>query len=43
MRALSPEGVLSLTPSVVLAIEGPPDAIEVLTRASVPFAGAGRL
>jgi iron complex transport system substrate-binding protein len=40
MRALSPEGVLSLTPSVVLAIEGsgPPDAIEVLTRASVPFA-----
>ncbi|MCW5680125.1 MAG: ABC transporter substrate-binding protein [Xanthobacteraceae bacterium] len=40
MRALSPEGVLSLAPTVVLAIEGsgPPDAIEVLTRASVPFA-----
>jgi iron complex transport system substrate-binding protein len=40
MRALSPEGVLSLAPTLVLAIEGsgPPDAIEVLTRASVPFA-----
>jgi iron complex transport system substrate-binding protein len=40
MRTLSPEGVLSLTPTLVLAIEGsgPPDAIEVLTRASVPFA-----
>lgn len=39
MRALSPEGVLSLTPNLVLAIEGsgPPDAIEVLSRASVPF------
>ena len=40
MRALSPEGVLSLGPTVVLAIEGsgPPDALEVLTRAAVPFA-----
>jgi iron complex transport system substrate-binding protein len=40
MRTLSPEGVMSLTPTVILAIEGsgPPDAIEVLTRASVPFA-----
>ncbi len=39
MRALSPEGVLALAPSIVLAIEGsgPPDAIAVLTRASVPF------
>lgn len=39
MRALSPEGVLSLAPKIVLAIEGsgPPDAVEVLSRASVPF------
>jgi iron complex transport system substrate-binding protein len=39
MRALSPEGVLSLRPSVVIAIEdsGPKDTIDVLERASVPF------
>jgi iron complex transport system substrate-binding protein len=39
MRALSPEGVIALAPKIVLAIEGsgPPDAIEVLSRASVPF------
>ncbi len=39
MRALSPEGVLSLAPDIVLATEGsgPPDAVEVLARASVPF------
>jgi iron complex transport system substrate-binding protein len=39
MRALSPEGVLSLAPDLVIAVEGsgPPDAIEVLERASVPF------
>jgi len=39
MRALSPEGVLALAPKIVLAIEGsgPPDAVEVLSRASVPF------
>jgi len=39
MRALSPEGVLALSPKIVLAIEGsgPPDAVEVLSRASVPF------
>jgi iron complex transport system substrate-binding protein len=39
MRALSPEGVLSLAPDLVVAVEGsgPPDAIEVLERASVPF------
>jgi iron complex transport system substrate-binding protein len=39
MRALSPEGVLALAPRIVLAIEGsgPPDAIEVLSRASVPL------
>jgi len=39
MRTLAPEGVLKLTPSLILAIEGsgPPDAIEILQRASVPF------
>ncbi len=39
MRALSPEGVLSLAPKVVLAIEGsgPADAVQVLSSASVPF------
>lgn len=39
MRTLSPEGVLKLAPSLIIAIEGsgPPDAIEILERASVPF------
>jgi iron complex transport system substrate-binding protein len=39
MRALSPEGVLALAPKIILAIEGsgPKDAVEVLSRASVPF------
>lgn len=39
MRALSPEGVIALAPKIVLAIagSGPPDAIEVLSRASIPF------
>lgn len=39
MRTLSPEGVLKLAPSLILAIEGsgPPDVIEILERASVPF------
>lgn len=39
MRALAPEGVLSLGPSMVLAIEGsgPAEAIEVLSRAAIPF------
>jgi iron complex transport system substrate-binding protein len=39
MRALSPEGVIALAPKLVLAIEGsgPPDSIEVLSRASIPF------
>jgi iron complex transport system substrate-binding protein len=39
MRALSAEGVLSLGPTVVIAIEGsgPAETIEVLERASVPF------
>jgi iron complex transport system substrate-binding protein len=40
MRALSPEGVLSLAPSLVLAVEGtgPKHAIAVLEAARVPFA-----
>lgn len=39
VRALSPEGVLSLSPSVVIAVEeaGPPSAIEVLRNARVPL------
>lgn len=39
MRALSAEGVLSLNPSMILAVEGagPPNVIEVLKKASVPF------
>lgn len=39
MRALSAEGVMSLAPSLILATEGsgPPDVIEILARAAVPF------
>lgn len=39
MRALSPEGVLGLNPSVVLATEGsgPKEALAVLQAAKVPF------
>lgn len=39
MRALSAEGVLSLAPDLVIAVEGagPPDVIAVLERAAVPF------
>lgn len=39
MRALSPEGVLALDPSVILLLEGsgPPEALEVLEKASVPL------
>lgn len=39
MRALSPEGVLSVDPSAILALEdsGPPEAIAVLEKASVPM------
>lgn len=39
VRALSPEGVLSLSPSLVIAVEesGPPAAIEVLRNARVPL------
>jgi iron complex transport system substrate-binding protein len=38
MRALSPEGVLSVNPSAILMIEGsgPQTAIDVLSRAAVP-------
>ncbi|MFZ2100507.1 MAG: ABC transporter substrate-binding protein, partial [Oricola sp.] len=39
MRALAPEGVLSMKPDLILAREGsgPPEAIEVLGSASVSF------
>ncbi|MCO5147947.1 MAG: ABC transporter substrate-binding protein [Aquamicrobium sp.] len=39
MRALSPEGVLSINPSVILLLEGsgPPETLEVLGKASVPL------
>jgi iron complex transport system substrate-binding protein len=39
MRALSPEGVLGLNPSLILAAEdaGPKDAIAVLRAAGIPF------
>ena len=39
MRALSPEGVLALDPSVIVLLEGsgPPEALEVLEKASVPL------
>lgn len=39
MRALSPEGVLSVNPSGLLVIEGsgPKEAIDVLKKASIPF------
>ncbi len=39
LRALSAEGVLSLGPSVILAIEdaGPPETIDVLAQAAVPL------
>src|SRR5262245_9834795 len=39
MRALSPEGVLSVNPTGLLVVEGsgPREAIDVLKKASVPF------
>jgi iron complex transport system substrate-binding protein len=39
MRALSPEGVLSVNPSAILALHGsgPKEAVEVLKKASVQF------
>ncbi len=37
IRALSPEGVLSVDPDLILALEGagPPEAVDVLSRASI--------
>lgn len=39
MRQLSPEGVLSVNPSAILALHGsgPKEAVEVLKKSSVPF------
>ena len=39
IRALSPEGVLSINPSAILMLEGggPPEAVDVLKKASVPI------
>jgi iron complex transport system substrate-binding protein len=39
MRALSPEGILAVNPSVIIAVEGsgPPETLTVLRSASVPF------
>jgi iron complex transport system substrate-binding protein len=39
MRALSPEGVLSVDPSAIIALEGsgPKEAVEVLRKAKVPY------
>lgn len=39
MRALSPEGVLSVSPSMLIVLEGsgPPEALEVLQKASIPM------
>lgn len=39
MRAISPEGVLAISPDAILSLEGsgPPEAIDVLKKASVPF------
>ena len=39
MRALAPEGVLSIKPDLILAREGsgPPEAVEVIRSAGIPF------
>lgn len=39
MRALSPEGVLSVSPNLIIAEDGagPPETIAVLEQASIPF------
>ena len=39
IRALSPEGVLSVGPTLIIAMDGagPPDAVNVLKSASIPF------
>lgn len=40
IRALSPEGVLSVAPDLILSEEGagPPEAVELLKSAAIPFA-----
>jgi iron complex transport system substrate-binding protein len=39
MRALSPEGVLSVNPTAILVVEGsgPPEALDVLSKGSIPY------
>lgn len=39
MRALSPEGILAVNPTAIIAVDGsgPPEALTVLANASVPF------
>ena len=39
MRALSPEGILAVNPTAIIAVDGsgPPEALAVLRNASVPF------
>lgn len=39
MRALSPEGVLAVNPSALLVVEGsgPPEALDVLEKGSIPY------
>lgn len=39
MRALSPEGVLSVNPSALLVVDGsgPPEALDVLSKGSIPY------
>lgn len=39
MRALSPEGILAVNPTAIIAVEGsgPPEALSVLRNASIPF------
>ncbi|MBX9461929.1 MAG: ABC transporter substrate-binding protein [Aquamicrobium sp.] len=39
IRQLSPEGVISVDPSLIVALEGsgPPEAVEVLEKASIPM------
>ncbi|GLK73820.1 ABC transporter substrate-binding protein [Ancylobacter dichloromethanicus] len=39
IRALSPEGVLSVGPDLIIALDGagPPDAVKVLKSAAIPF------
>ncbi|MBX3529698.1 MAG: ABC transporter substrate-binding protein [Rhizobiaceae bacterium] len=40
MRALSPEGVLSVNPDAILMLEGsgPPEAVDVIKKAAIPVA-----